>query len=71
MCSTVKPFDVWLQWDSAPYTPVVNGYKMQSKIIILISGLKIVTTLFQCNQFLIDRDGCSNIVGYFYDVAHG
>ena len=23
------------------------------------------------NQFLIDRDSCSDIVGYFYDVAPG
>ena len=32
-----------------------------------------VITLFQVailyNQFLVDRDSCSDIVGYYYDVA--
>ena len=46
-----------------PYTPVVNGYEMQGKNMP-ISNLKIVTTLLY-NQFLIDRDSSSNIVGYF------
>ena len=24
-----------------------------------------------CNQILIDRDSCSDVVSYFYDVASG
>ena len=28
-----------------------------------------ITSGILYNQFLIDRDSCSDIVGYFYDVA--
>ena len=30
-----------------------------------------ITSGISHNQFLIIKDGCSNIVGYFYDVALG
>ena len=43
-------------------TPIINGYKMQSKNIP-ISGLKIVNIIsgILYNQFLFDRDSCSDI----------
>ena len=36
-----------------------------------ISSLKTAAKLFQVlyNQVLIDRDSCSDIVGYFYNVV--
>ena len=58
----------------APYTPIINGYVIQSKTYIPISNLKMVITLFQVyctTKCVIDGDSCSNIVVYFYDVAHG
>ena len=56
-------------------TVYVSGEFLQIQSHILISSLKIhssnITSGILYNQFLINRDSCSGIVDYFYDIAPG
>ena len=44
---------------------------MVARCKVKYMNLRLSITGILYNQFLIDRDSCSNIVGYFYVVAAG
>ena len=47
---------------------MVTGYKVKYTDFQLENSNNIISGILY-NQMLIDRDSCSVIVGYFYDVA--
>ena len=47
---------------------MVTWCKVKYTDFQLENGNNIISGILY-NQFLIDRDSCSDIVGYFYDVA--
>ena len=70
-------------WVYMVVNPSVLGFNYHIHLSSMVMQCKVKYTDFQLvnsnsitsgisyNQFLIDRDSCSDIVGYFYDVAPG
>ena len=79
MYVAVKP-QLGHTYQANPSCPCYNHYMHPSSMVMWckvkytdfqFENSNNIISIISYNQFLIDRDSCSDIVGYFYDVAPG